>query len=293
MSSASSTSSSSSTSSASSAASSSTPGAFAKFAKTCSCKTEVPSALHRVFGPCASAKEKHERAAASAMLYSIENHGRDRFPHEGPCDPETRRDLDAVCRTLIHPGLGDTRLASATARLLSGSNDQDGKGRYGQSTVQDGIRLVGNKCPHEIAFELDTYGGDRTRRQRADAYDLEVLVDYFHSEHCPLVEPDKSTPKRWKNKRVKLAGTPRVMNCQPRLRKGTKHMLVDEYFMSDVCHEYEACHPGHSITTARAMSCICDCIKVGLVTATGLFNTPAFLRLFYEPTNQPTNQRPL
>ena len=214
-----------------------------------------------MFGECTTAMQKHTRDAASALLYSLENHQRYRFSSDGPCGPETRSDLDSVLRTLIHPGLGDARLSTATARLFSGSDGRDIAKRHAQSTVEGGMRLVGDKCPHAIAAELKVEGGDRKRQKRVDAYDFEVLLNYFHDD-CPLVEPNKSKMQPWKNKKVRVCGGERRMSCHPRLRKGTKAMCVDEYFMSDICHQYESLNPGVSLTTANAMKCICPCMKV-------------------------------
>ena len=259
--------SSSSASSTSSAASSSVPGAFARPA-SCSrsdCKkftSGPPDELHPVFGPCETAMEKHRRQAASALLYSIQNHGQYTFPHEGLAAPETERDIDGFLRIAIHPGLGDARLVSSTAQLISGSDGHDEIKQYAKSRVEAGVRMVGHKCPHELAANLVAFGGDRARQKRTDAYDLDVPLNYFH-EGCPLVEPDKSKMQPWRNKNVKVCGAYRRMSCHPRLRKGTKAMLVDDYFMSDVCHQYEALNPGVSLTSARAMSCICPCMKVG------------------------------
>ena len=157
-----------------------------------------------------------------------------------------------MLRSLVFAGLQDTRLKSAYTRVLAIS-DRD---------VEEGIRLVGTKTHVELNAGLG--GGDRKRQRRSDAMDLDVVVHYMHNDDgkgCALVSPDKNHQVKFKGKKARVGGKDRILTCPQKRRRGTKRELVEDFFGSSTWENYRREHPEHSLSFARAQSCICDCIK--------------------------------
>ena len=192
-----------------------------------------------------------DACATSQILFNVSNRLAS-LHSNGSRSAEVHRERDAVLRSLVFAGLQDTRLKSAYTRVLAIS-DRD---------VEEGIRLVGTKTHVELNAGLG--GGDRKRQRRSDAMDLDVVVHYMHNDDgkgCALVSPDKNHQVKFKGKKARVGGKDRILTCPQKRRRGTKRELVEDFFGSSTWENYRREHPEHSLSFARAQSCICDCIK--------------------------------
>ena len=137
--------------------------------------------------------------------------------------------------------------------------------RVEKSFVNFALEKKSNKSNESLNVDL-VKGHDVERQRRRDWYDRGVVYNYFHHEgsspdFCSLVEPDKSKTKSWNAKSFTLGGAERLLNCQPRVRRGSKADLALDYRNSETCAEYESKNPGVHINNADIQLCICPCIK--------------------------------
>ena len=179
-------------------------------------------------------------------------------------------------QTVIHPDLPDG-LRNATARVLGTT----------AAAVKFGIDARGKKTNCAMNDELKEHAFSK-RRTRGDKYDRKIVRNYFHHEgtlpdFCSLVEPDKNVRKKWKRKSWSFDGKVTILQCDMRIRKGTKGELAEEYLNSEthatytcICHGYPflilmfhlryiSQHPTHSISRAQVEQCICPCIRPDII----------------------------
>jgi len=128
------------------------------------------------------------------------------------------------------------------------------------------------------------------RRVRGDKYDRNIVYNYFHHEgvlpdFCSLVEPDKNVRVQWKRKAWLFDGHERKLQCDMKIRKGTKGELAEDFLNSETharyivlfiiflkyltpSHKYfryMSQHPAHSISSAQVQQCKCPCIRPDII----------------------------
>ena len=78
------------------------------------------------------------------------------------------------------------------------------------------------------------------RRVRGDK---NIVYHYFHHEgvlpdFCSLVEPDKNVRVKWKRKAWLFDGHERKLQCDMKIRKGTKGELAEDFLNSETHARY-------------------------------------------------------
>lgn len=114
-------------------------------------------------------------------------------------------------------------LRSATARVLGTT----------AAAVKFGDDARGNKSNGDMNEELRKHAFAK-RRVRGDKYDRNIVYNYFHHEgvlpdFCSLVEPDKNVRVKWKRKAWLFDGHERKLQCDMKIRKGTKGELAEDF----------------------------------------------------------------
>lgn len=134
-------------------------------------------------------------------------------------------------QTVIHPSLPDG-LRSGTARVLGTT----------AAAVKFGVDARGSKSNSEMNRELREHAFAK-RRIRGDKYDRKIVYNYFHHEgllpdFSSLVEPDKNVRIKWKKKAWMFDGQEMKLQCDMKIRKGTKGELAEEFLNSETHARY-------------------------------------------------------
>ena len=201
-----------------------TPGAFASSScshnsKFCRHPFAVPE---QNFG---DVKDRGTACATAHLLHALpESLGR--WAGAGTKHEAELLGKSVAFQTVIHPAL-PKGLYNATARLLGTS----------VNSVRRGLEIRGNKSNTAMNAELRN-GAYGKRRRRGDKYDRTIVYNFFHHEgslpdFSSMVEPDKNVRMKWKKKKWSLGGETVKLNCDMRVRKGTKGELAEDYLNSE------------------------------------------------------------
>ena len=174
-------------------------------------------------------KAKNEICAAAHLLREAEACGK---THGGSSKNPSETDNIVLC-VFVHDDImaGSTQgLTAATGRLLGVTSDRlQGAMKKENARGDDGSALK--------------------RSKRADAFDLELVYNYFHhiegftqAEKCcvdfsPLVEPAKSKTTEWKDKKWDAPWSDETLHlkCKPHVRRAILSEL-SECFMNSETH---------------------------------------------------------
>ena len=157
---------------------------------------------------------------------------------------EAQQALDTVAAAVHSEKVADEKLVSTALTLTGLSRRMWNKGGGLRNSNEEAVGSGG-----AVAVGV-------SRMMRSDAVDLDFLFDYFHSDKCPDVEPDKSTKFQYKRKRVFVAGKWRNITCKPRILTCSVAEATENAMNSDVYRQ-----SGVTLHSKTVASCICWCTK--------------------------------
>jgi hypothetical protein len=172
-------------------------------------------------------KDKTTACASGNVLHTLSNSFK-RWEGVGTKVKDEIMGKAVAYQTVIHPSLPNG-LRSATARVLG----------ITAAAVKFGVDARGNKSNGDMNEELRKHAFAK-RRVRGDK---NIVYHYFHHEgvlpdFCSLVEPDKNVRVKWKRKAWLFDGHERKLQCDMKIRKGTKGELAEDFLNSETHARY-------------------------------------------------------